>query len=162
VLQNPCSSFGTPWDESTRRAVPDSNVLRPRLCRHLRLIRKIAGRRKCKDALVALGEQRPFKQTGALVMFLFFHRFYPSVPSPNFSPAGDLATAEWQDFEYFRRSLEVDQTYSPGARRQAKGLLTEYQKRSSVPPRAANCVLQKTRTERAKFKATSSRSRLSS
>jgi hypothetical protein len=70
-----------------------------------------------------------------VVIFLFFHRFYPSVPSPNFPPARDLATAQWQDFEYFRRYLEVDQAYSPAARRQAKELLTEYQtKAGSLTP----------------------------
>jgi hypothetical protein len=70
-----------------------------------------------------------------VVILLFFHRFYPSVPPPNFSPAHDLATAQWQDFEYFRRYLNLDQAYSLEARSQAKQLLTEYQtKAGSLTP----------------------------
>lgn len=62
-----------------------------------------------------------------VIVFLFFHRFYPSVPSPNFPVTHDLATAQRQDFEYFRRYLKLDQAYSPEARLQAKRLLNEYQ-----------------------------------
>jgi hypothetical protein len=61
------------------------------------------------------------------VVFAFFHRFYPSVAPSTFLPAHNLATAQWQDFEYFRRYLKVDQAYSPDARLQAIRLLNEYQ-----------------------------------
>ena len=61
------------------------------------------------------------------VVFAFFHRFYPSVALSTFPPAHDLATAQWQDFEYFRRYLKVDQAYSPDARLHAIRLLNEYQ-----------------------------------
>ncbi len=62
----------------------------------------------------------------SIIVFLFFHRFYPSVPPANFPPAHDLATAQSQDFEYFQRYLELDQAYSSEARRQANQLLTQY------------------------------------
>jgi hypothetical protein len=71
----------------------------------------------------------------ATVVFAFFHRFYPSVAPSAFPPANDLATAQWQDFEYFRRYLQVDQSYSPEARLQAIRLLHEYQtKAGSLSP----------------------------
>jgi hypothetical protein len=62
-----------------------------------------------------------------VVVFLFFHRFYPSIPAAAFPLAQDQETAQRQDFEYFRRYLEVDQAYSPEARREATRLLTGYQ-----------------------------------
>jgi hypothetical protein len=69
------------------------------------------------------------------VVFAFFHRFYPSVALSTFPPAHNLATAQWQDFEYFQRYLKLDQAYSPEARLQAIRLLTEYQaKAGSLSP----------------------------
>lgn len=65
-----------------------------------------------------------------LVGFVFFHRFYPNVLLPTFPPAHDLATAQSQDFEYFRRYFDLDQAYSRESRDQAKRLFTQYQTRA--------------------------------
>src|SRR5579863_281240 len=71
---------------------------------------------------------------GVIVM-AFFHRFYPKVSPADFPLTHDLLTAQHQDFDYFRRYLNLDQAYSPDARRQALQLLAKEQaKAGSLTP----------------------------
>jgi len=70
-----------------------------------------------------------------VIVFEFFHRFYPRVSPANSPLTHDLVTAQHQDFDYFRRYLNLDRAYSPDARRQAIQLLTEDQaKAGSLTP----------------------------
>lgn len=61
----------------------------------------------------------------ALVVFAFFYTFYPHVPSANYPPTRDLATAQRQDLNYFRRYFTLDRSYTPAARAQAEQLFRD-------------------------------------
>jgi len=52
-----------------------------------------------------------------------FQRFYPHPPVPAYPPAHDLATAQQQDFDYFRHYFDLDKAYTPAARDAARRLL---------------------------------------
>lgn len=58
----------------------------------------------------------------ALIIFAFFHTFYPHVPPANYPPTHDLATAQHQDLDYFKRYFTLDRSYTPTARAQAEQL----------------------------------------
>lgn len=62
--------------------------------------------------------------------FAFFRTFYPDAPVADYPPAADAATAQRQDFDYFRHYLEYDRSYAPAARARAQELLAEYASRA--------------------------------
>lgn len=64
------------------------------------------------------------------IAFAFFRTFYPDAPVADYSPATDTATAQQQDFDYFRHFLEYDRSYAPEARARATELLAEYTPRA--------------------------------
>jgi hypothetical protein len=67
-----------------------------------------------------------------VLVFAFFHKFYPSAPAATFPPARDVMTAQQQDFDYFRNYLTLNQTYTPADREQAMRLLAAYRNREST------------------------------
>ncbi len=69
---------------------------------------------------------------GGALVFAFFHQFYPDAPVANFPPAQDAATAQRQDFEYFRNYLELNRSYTAEARQQAAQLLADYQAKAGT------------------------------
>jgi hypothetical protein len=62
--------------------------------------------------------------------FALFHQFYPNAPEADFPPAKDAATAQRQDFSYFRNYLELNRSYTPEARARAASLLAKYESES--------------------------------
>lgn len=62
---------------------------------------------------------------GAGAVFALMRTFYPDPPKPDYPPAGDAATAQRQDLDYFRRYLELNRSYAPAARAKAEVLRAE-------------------------------------
>lgn len=60
-----------------------------------------------------------------ILVFAFFHKFYPGAPPVRFAAAHSVAEAQRQDLEYFRNYLEYNRTYSPQARAQVSRLLED-------------------------------------
>ncbi|MBS0381060.1 MAG: hypothetical protein JSR56_01395 [Proteobacteria bacterium] len=58
----------------------------------------------------------------ALLAFAFFHKFYPAAPAARYPPAHDLATAQRQDLDYFKRYFGLNRSYSPASLAEAKAV----------------------------------------
>lgn len=71
-----------------------------------------------------------FLLIGGAFVFVFFRTFYPRVPTADFPPAHDTATAQQQDFDYFRNYLELNRSYTRQARDRAMQLLVQYRAQS--------------------------------
>ncbi len=59
----------------------------------------------------------------AMLVFVFFRTFYPHIPPADYSPPYDLAAAQRQDLDYFRRYFTLNRSYTAAARIQAEQLL---------------------------------------
>jgi hypothetical protein len=68
----------------------------------------------------------------AAFVFALFRTFYPSPPKPNFPAAQDAATAQRQDFDYFKNYFDLNRTYTLAARSQAIQLLAQYREQSGT------------------------------
>lgn len=68
----------------------------------------------------------------AVVVALFFHKFYPSPPAADFPPPADVATARQQDFDYLTHYFELNATYSADAEAEARRLLAGYRARAGA------------------------------
>ena len=64
------------------------------------------------------------------VVLALFLTFYPSPPEADFPAAADVATAQRQDFDYFKHYFELNRTYTPRARDSAAQMLAQYRARS--------------------------------
>lgn len=73
---------------------------------------------------------------GAL-FYVFFTKFYPSVPRADFPPAQNLTQAQQQDFDYFRYYLDYNKAYSRQARAQAALMLAGYRGKAGMLSPAA-------------------------
>ncbi|HEY5214870.1 MAG TPA: hypothetical protein VIJ38_17795 [Acidobacteriaceae bacterium] len=75
--------------------------------------------------------------TCALVVFAFFHIFYPHVRPANYPPTHNLATAQRQDLDYFKQYFTLNRSYTPSARAQAERLFRDtYAKVGALSPAA--------------------------
>jgi hypothetical protein len=61
-----------------------------------------------------------------VAFYAAMHRFYPDTPIAAYPADVDKATAQQQDFDYFRNYFDLDRAYTAAARAQAEKLLTEY------------------------------------
>ena len=69
---------------------------------------------------------------GAITVYSFFHTFYPAAPAAAFAPAGDAASAQQQDLDYFKNYFELDRAYAPQAREQAQALWADYRAKAGT------------------------------
>ena len=58
----------------------------------------------------------------AMLVFVFFRTFYPHVPPADYPTPHDLAAAQRQDLDYFRRYFTLNRSYTAAARIQAEQL----------------------------------------
>lgn len=61
----------------------------------------------------------------ALLVFAFFHTFYPAPMRADYSPAHDTAAMQRQDLDYFRQYFQLNLAYTPVALAEAKTLWKE-------------------------------------
>jgi hypothetical protein len=66
----------------------------------------------------------------AIIVFAFFHTFYPSPPPTHAGGAPDVASKQREDFDYFRSYFDLNRTFTAQSRARAEQLLAQYRERS--------------------------------